>query len=365
MRILFLGDFLYDYDTINPDFHEICKNIQECNLNTVLNLETALGEKGTPIKKGGPNIRSTDTVFQALKELNVVAVTMANNHSMDYGETALIDALNMLHSKNIQTVGAGRSITDAQNPLYLAGDDESIVILNYGWDVEETVYASKEKAGCNPLDRNRVVREIQSIRSSNSEAIIILIFHWGFEFNTYPMPYDIQFAHECVEKGCNLIIGHHPHVIQAKEIYNGVPIYYSLGNFYSGTHRDHFPTNFRNECVGNVCDYGLGVIYDTRKNECNEMFFEYDRNLDKTTITMKGTDLLRDISGINWKNDEYISLVKKHANSNNPILGLNEKENRKKLRKLSIRRRSAIMLRFLKKNKLGKGVYAFLKKIAG
>lgn len=365
MKILFLGDFLYDFDRLNTDFLEICEYIIRKGLRPIINLETALGSEGSPVKKGGPNIRSTETIFDALKSINVLAVTMANNHTMDFGGKALEDAISRLDEKKIARVGAGRNIDEAGKPLFLKTSEKDIIIINAGWYVEETVYATDKSQGCNALNRDKLVNQVDMLRKEHPESMIILIPHWGFEFNTYPMPLDIAFAHECIDHGCNLIIGHHPHVIQAKEVYKGVSVYYSLGNFYSGSHRDHFPVNYQHEPYSNMSDYGLGVIYDTKTDSCEELFFFYDRDLDRTEIISENPGVMKDITGVEWNSAEYRTLAKMHANNSNPILGIDQKENRISIAKLLIKHRIAINLRFLKKSSAGRRIYSILKKIAG
>ncbi len=365
MKILFLGDFLYDYNDIQPDIACICEYIAQNGLHTVINLETTLGEKGKPIKKGGPNIRSTDITFSLLRKMNTIAVTMANNHTMDYGEEALLDTCKRLEDNGIGNVGAGLNLEEAKKPFVINTDNRKLVVLNCGWDVEETVYATYNKPGCNPLDREKILSEITTIKESDPDSFIILIPHWGFEFNTYPMPCDIGFAHSCINHGCNLIIGHHPHVIQAKEIYNNSHIFYSLGNFYSGSHRSHFPTNFVNERYTNFCDYAIGVVLDTDSLKCREQYLKYDRETDTTVLLKEAIDLLPDITGIDYTSKDYITLVGKHKNNTNPILTLDERNNQKLIKKLRFKHKNAIRLRFLKSSSLGSKVYSILKQLAG
>ena len=77
-----------------------------------------------------------------------------------------------------------------------------------------------------------IPKGINAIKKEYPNVKIATIFHWGFEYNTVPMPLDIKFSHSCIEAGADLIIGHHPHVMQPMEKWRGKEIYYSLGNFY-------------------------------------------------------------------------------------------------------------------------------------
>ena len=188
MKILFLGDFFYDYLQIHSDISQICDYVNDKGYNVILNLETTLGKTGKPIKKGGPNLRSELAAQQILKDLNVFAVTMANNHTMDFGKDALEETISILDELGIQHLGAGSDLRAASKPLIADMDNRLLIIQNYGWNVEETVYAKKRQAGCNPLNHEIVLRKTAALRSEYPDAYLINIYHWGFETNMYPMP---------------------------------------------------------------------------------------------------------------------------------------------------------------------------------
>lgn len=244
------------------DLESIAEFIKKNDYKVILNLEGAFEKLGHPIKKRGANLAHSPYVYEALERLNVVAVCLANNHMMDYGAKSLEIGLDELRKHKIKYVGAGINESEANKPINLELNGKNVYIQNFGWDVEETVYATNRKAGCAALVHEKVLFQTKRIRKSSPDALIINCFHWGFEFNTLPMPIDIQFAHDCVDNGCDLVIGHHPHVMQPKEVWNGKEIYYSLGNFYFSSRRNNFLVTFPNDPVPNMCDYGLAIEYD-------------------------------------------------------------------------------------------------------
>lgn len=159
---------------------------------------------------------------------------------MDYGEQALKDTIEILDENNILHTGAGETLAEAVKPLILQLDNQKVIVQNFGWDIEETVYATETTSGGAPRIEKLILEHTVKIRDLYKDATIVNVYHWGFEYNLYPMPLDIELAHSSINSGCDLIIGHHPHNIQPYENYKGKDIYYSLGNFYFASRRSNF-----------------------------------------------------------------------------------------------------------------------------
>ena len=177
---------------------------------------------------------------------------------------------------------------------------------------------------------------------------------------------DIQFAHNSIDSGCDLIIGHHPHVIQPKEKWSGKNIYYSLGNFYFGSHRSVFPYSFTNQTKDYVCDYGLGVVLDLDTMTLQDLLIKYNRETDTSEIICENlNEWLQDISNVNWNCKEYEIKARNHSGNTNPILGLNSDENAKMIRNLLFKHWCARKLRFLKSFGIGQTVYNYIKHKVG
>ncbi len=358
MKLLFLGDFYFDYDHIPKDFMTICDYCSNNGYKTVVNFEATIGDSGTRIIKRGPNLKHSRVVLDALKSLSVQAVCLANNHTMDFGGSALLESINLLREAGIPYVGAGETLDEAIKPLHIKENNEHIIIQNFGWNIEETIYAEKSKPGCAPLDRQLIPKLTKELREQYPSAIIIDVFHWGFEFNTYPMPIDIHLAHQCIDNGADLIIGHHPHVIQPIEQWHGKEIFYSLGNFYFSSRRDTYTRQFKNEPVENMCDYGLGVIFDTEKKAYDCIQFRYNQGQSKILDEVL---FLNNMTGIEWNSKDYYQMAMKHSSGINPILGLDDRQNQRNLKKLFFRYSVAKKIGFLKKSNIGKRIYYFLK----
>ena len=199
------------------------------------------------------------------------------------------------------------------------------------------------------------------MRKKYPQALIVNVFHWGFEFNTLPMPKDIQLAHQCIESGCNYVIGHHPHVIQPHELYKKGEVYYSLGNFYFSSRRSNFVAEIPKDSGINQCDIGIGVILDldTRKSSCLSILYDRNRNVSYINTI---NDYLKEFTEKDWNSENYRKKVKRLSTNFTPVLGVDKEENKKAIRRLYAKYYVAKRMRFLKNSYLGRRLFDFLKK---
>lgn len=321
MKLLFLGDFFFDYNCLPEDFRAICRFVKENDYHVILNLETSLGGQ-FPIKKRGPALQSNSFILKALEKLNVKAVCLANNHMMDYGTDSLQRTLQQLKKNNILYVGAGPDMASALQALEIPGTP--VVLQNFAWEVEEAVAAGKNTAGVAPLDRNLILQRTRTLKQQQPDKYIVNIYHWGFEFNLLPMPLDIQFAHQSLEAGSDLIIGHHPHVIQPYEIHKDHAIFYSLGNFYFGSRRSDFKKVFKNHTPANACDFGLGVVLDTSNLKVTNLVrVVYDKAKNESIISLCKFSDVENISGVEPNTAQYYRSAKSKSANFTPILTVN------------------------------------------
>ena len=329
MKILWLGDFFYDYDYISDDIKEIGKWIKDNDYITVLNLEGTIDCKNLKkIKKRGPNLSSNLVAIDVLKELNVVGVTLANNHIMDFGEKGLKHTIKLLDKNHILHTGAGINLEEALKPMILNLQGKKIAIYSFGWDIEETVYANNSDAGCAPRKKELFCKILDNNKQKYNRNIICP--HWGFEYNRLPMPYDIEFAHSLIDSGCDLIIGNHPHCVQPYEVYKNKKIYYALGNFYFGSRRSRFNRKFKEEII-NQSDYGVIVEYNCLSEKTVNFIINYSHEDDKSKLFVYNEKILKEITHISYNNYKYCKNAKKSKKNINPILTNNRFFNRIKL----------------------------------
>jgi len=298
MQLLFLGDLLYNYDKIQPDIKEIGKYFQLNNYYTILNLEAPL-KSSTPIKKW-INLYQSERIFEILKLLNVKAVCLSNNHIMDWGKKGLRYLINELEKNNIGYFGAGKNIEYAVEPKILKICNKKIGLLGFGWNEEMCIYATKNTPGVAPLKTNLILTSVEKLAKLVDKVIVNL--HWGYEYEVYPLPIHRKLAHQIIDYGADIIIGHHPHTIQAFEKYRNKYIYYSIGNFYFGSLRETMFNKNKNRVASEFSKYGLGIIYNISTDNLKNIFFKYENTKTKIIKNYK-LENLTGISLIEYNNN--------------------------------------------------------------
>ena len=148
---------------------------------------------------------------------------------LDYGETALLDTIDLLKKNGIAPVGAGRNSEIAGKPAIRYAGGTRTAFLAYNCTLPESYYAREKHSGVSSGEIIKIIRDIAGIRKKVD--LIVVSFHWGKEYEEIPTKGQVKLAHRTINAGADLIIGHHPHVLQGIEFYRGGLIAYSLGNF--------------------------------------------------------------------------------------------------------------------------------------
>jgi len=158
-----------------------------------------------------------------------VAVCLANNHIMDFGEQGFLDTINSLDKLGVKYFGCGSLKDNCFNPTYIEIDGKKVALLGYACPSTNALFVNKDVRGVmqdNPL---RIKEDILLAQGNKADKIIISI-HWGAEEVFRPKPDDIKIARSAIDAGADLVVGHHSHCIQPFEIYKGKYIFYGLGN---------------------------------------------------------------------------------------------------------------------------------------
>lgn len=194
----------------------------------IVNLECPVNNNGDTHKivKHGPHLSTTEKVFEQLKQLNITAVTLANNHILDYGTQGLKSTTEGCRKNNIAYTGVGKNLADAGNFLLLEKNNLKIAVVNFcenEWSI-----ATDEEPGANPLD---IINNLAQIKKAKAEADFVLaIIHGGNEYYNLPSPRIVKQYRFFAENGADAVISHHTHCISGHEIHNNVPVIYGLGN---------------------------------------------------------------------------------------------------------------------------------------
>lgn len=232
MKVLFAGDlFVSDELRGKRLFDAAVIDLFARADYRVVNLEAPLtaDRKKNRILKTGPHLRaSAETVIPALRALRVDLAALANNHLMDYGETGLAGTLAGLRGAGMAAVGAGSSLVEAAKPFVLERDGLRLTFLNFAEN--EWSAAAAGRPGTNPLDIIDNLAQIEAARAAGGPVVVMI--HGGHEYYPLPSPRMRRLYRFYAERGASVIVGHHPHCPGGHEVHRGVPIFYSLGNFY-------------------------------------------------------------------------------------------------------------------------------------
>lgn len=195
------------------------------------NLESIISNKGR--KVGSINsFRADPKAIEGLVYAGFDVLSVANNHTFDYSGDGMKDSFQRLKEAGIDYIGGGFNEKEAFSLEIKEIKNTKIGFLAYSNLGPKSWKATKEIIGISWIDE----KDLQELKKDTEDAkkevdILIVSFHWGDEYSSSPNSFQVSFAKALIDAGANLIIGHHPHVIQPVEKYKDGWIAYSLGNF--------------------------------------------------------------------------------------------------------------------------------------
>lgn len=234
MKILVLGDVGAsdsncqafcngDADLFSPEIQRMC---DEADV-VLLNLEKPLTDRITQLGKCSPDYVAPTATINGIRLLHPTAVTLANNHIMDQQEQGLHSTIDILTRNSIQYVGVGNNIGEARKGIVIEKGDYKVGI--YACCEKEFSFATCDSAGANAFDPLDSLDDISELKQK-CEYLIVL-FHGGMEGYPYPTPYQQRVCHKMCEKGADLVVCQHSHIIGCEEEYANGRIVYGQGNF--------------------------------------------------------------------------------------------------------------------------------------
>ena len=246
VTMTFAGDILFDTnyaimgtvrgsgDISQGIMPEVIERMQAADI-MALNNEFAYSNRGTPTADKQFTFRARPETAAYLTDLGVDIVSLANNHAYDYGPTALEDTLDTLRETGIPYVGAGRNIDEARKPVYYFVGDLKIAFVSATQierlDTPDTKEATETSPGVFRCWNGARLMETIREAAQNSDFVVAYI-HWGTENQAELDWAQLKQAPELIAAGANLVIGDHPHCLQPIGVIQGVPVIYSLGNFW-------------------------------------------------------------------------------------------------------------------------------------
>jgi poly-gamma-glutamate synthesis protein (capsule biosynthesis protein) len=277
----------------------------------ICNLECALSDRGRPWPDKEFHFRADPKNVLALTKAKIGAVSLANNHTLDFGKEALADTLRVLDQAGIGHAGAGLNSAAALQPAVRKVGRRKIGLVAFT-DNEPDWEAHVDVPGVAyvPVDlrEDRATRLFETIQQMRHKVdILVVSAHWGPNWGYEPPSPQLSFAHRMIELGADVVYGHSGHVFRGVEIYRGRPVIYCAGNFIDDYAVDNVERN----------DESFAFILEYARKRLTRMFLHptviagYQANLapphQAEEIANKMIQLSAKLgTGATWKSKEAI-----------------------------------------------------------
>ncbi len=253
VKFLGVGDLLIDREEPETIFRHVRQTLHAADISFA-NSEQTFAEGGYLIRGHGSNSESRN--LPAVKSAGFDIISMANNHTLDWGPEVLVDTLVKMQEASLPYVGAGKNIEEAHRPVILERNGTKVGFLAYssvhpkGYEAEKDkpglaqvrVWTIYEQTDYQPGTPPRIVtipysQDIQTmvedIKSLKKQAdVVIVSTHWGQHIIPRIIPmYCFDIGHAAIDAGADIVLGCHTHICKGIEMYRGKPIFYSTGNF--------------------------------------------------------------------------------------------------------------------------------------
>ncbi len=194
----------------------------------IVNFESpVVMREAQPIDKTGPNLHCTEQAMECVAQAGFNCVTLANNHFRDFGQVGVEDTLQACKKYNVDHVGGGKDIKEAESILYKEIDGQKLAVINFcenEWSI-----ASENRGGAAPLN---LVKNYYAIQEAKTKAdYVLVIVHGGTELYNLPSPRMKETYRFFIDNGADAVVNHHQHCYSGYEVYKDKPIFYGLGNF--------------------------------------------------------------------------------------------------------------------------------------
>lgn len=186
-------------------------------------------KQGYPLADKFIHLKTGPEAAKVLARMGFDVVNLANNHMKDFGKPGLMDTRKVFRQTGVDTVGAGRDLKSAKQIRYYTVNGVKVAVLGMSEVLPKGFRAHKDRSGILPADPN-IFMPLVAKAKRNADLVLVHI-HWGIEYDSHFHPRQRDLAHALADAGADIIIGHHPHVLEPIEVYNNSVIFYSLGNF--------------------------------------------------------------------------------------------------------------------------------------
>ncbi len=241
LRITAVGDIMLD-GTARPEFQKHGYDYAFAGTRDLLKQShIVLGNLEGPLTKRGRAENGKQYIFRsppnkvarALRNAGFDVLSLANNHSLDYGHEGMVDTIDALASFGMKPIGAGDSSVEARAPTFVPVGNQMVAFLAYSLTFPESYWATKTTAGTAFGHEKHIVADVKTAREYAD--VVVVSFHWGQESKTELREYQTRLGRAAIDAGAQAVVGHHPHILQGVERYKQGVILYSLGNYTFGS----------------------------------------------------------------------------------------------------------------------------------
>ncbi len=223
---------IIENDGVEKPFASVIDQLEKADL-TIGNLECPISERGEPEEKAYA-FRAPLSSAMSLKLAGFDLLNLANNHVLDFGQEAFFDTLESLEEQGIAFCGAGQDENSTRNPIILERNGLRIAFLGYLnipiWKYDYIQWrAVEDEPGIAWGFRYDIKTDVEKVAQKSD--IVVVMMHFGNEYEEIVSEQQIDLAHIAIDSGAHLVVGSHPHVLQAIEEYKHGLIVYSIGNF--------------------------------------------------------------------------------------------------------------------------------------
>ena len=213
-------------------FAAVTERLQQADI-VIGNLEAPLAARGEEFLGKKFRFKVDPSAIEAIQASGFTHLALANNHILDYGSAGLQQTIKTLDAAGVAHFGAGADLAAARKAWISEVKGVKVAFLSYSLVYPEEFFATNGRAGTAPGYRPYYSEDIKLARSRAD--YVVVSFHWGEEGAKFPKPYQQTTARNAIDAGADVVLGHHPHVLQGVEYYGKGVIFYSLGNFAFGS----------------------------------------------------------------------------------------------------------------------------------
>lgn len=254
-RVRAVGDIRVDRDDPDSLMAHVAKPLNDADI-TFGQLEASYSTRGQIAVNLTPGFRADPKNVPAIAKAGFKVISVASNHSADYGHEAFLDTIDNLSKNGMKVIGGGKNIEEARTPAIFDMKGTKIAFLAYNAILQPGYEARKNKPGMAPLrvktfyeqvdwqagtppkiwtlaNEGDVAAIIDDVKKAKEKADVVFVsLHWGVHYMVgHVAMYQYAVGHKVIDAGADVILGHHPHNLNTIEFYKGKPIFYSLGNF--------------------------------------------------------------------------------------------------------------------------------------